>query len=47
VVAITDGFSAGLLGAAGIALAGALLSGVLIKAQPTAAPTEPAERVNA
>lgn len=46
-VAITDGFSAGLLGAAGIALAGALLSGVLLKGQPTAVPTESAERVNA
>jgi EmrB/QacA subfamily drug resistance transporter len=46
-VAITDGFSAGLLGAAGIALAGALLSGVLLKGQSAAAPTESAERVNA
>lgn len=47
VVAITDGFSAGLLGAAGIALAGALLSGVLLKGQLAPAPTESVERVNA
>ncbi len=47
VVAITDGFSAGLLGAAGIALAGALLSGVLLKGQASTVPTELVERVNA
>lgn len=45
--ALTDGFSAGLLGAAGIAVAGALLAARLLKAQPAAAPTEAAEPVNA
>ena len=45
--ALTDGFSAGLLGAAGIAIAGALLSGLLLKGQPAAAPIEAAEPVNA
>jgi len=47
VAALTDGFSAGLLGAAGIAVAGALLSGVLLKTQPAAATSEAAEPVNA
>jgi predicted MFS family arabinose efflux permease len=47
VAALTDGFSAGLLGAAGIAGAGALFSGLLLKGQPAAAPMEAAEPVKA
>jgi EmrB/QacA subfamily drug resistance transporter len=47
VAALTDGFSAGLLGAAGIAAAGALFSGLLLRGQPAAAPIEAAEPVNA
>ena len=47
VAALTDGFSAGFLGAAGIAVAGAILAGVLLKGQPAAVPTESAEPVNA
>jgi EmrB/QacA subfamily drug resistance transporter len=43
VAALTDGFSAGLLGAAGIAVAGALFSGLLLKGQPAAVPAEAAE----
>ena len=34
-------------GAAGIAVAGAILSGVLLKGQPAVVPTETAESVNA
>ncbi len=47
VVAITEGFSAGLLGAAGIALAGALLAGVFLKSHGASAPSESAEHVGA
>lgn len=47
VAALTDGFSAGLLGAAGIAIGGALLSGLLLKGQRAATTSEAAEPVNA
>ena len=47
VFAITDGYSAGLLGAAGIAVAGAVLAGVFLKGQRATAPTGSGEQVSA